>query len=60
MNCELIRTIESTPDTVITLVNNEKIMVKESVQEVMDKTMQYKQEVFRFPEHQNISPGGAK
>ncbi len=49
INCDLIRTVEATPDTLITLANNEKLMVKESVQEVLDKALQYKQEVFKFP-----------
>lgn len=49
VNCELIKYVESTPDTVITLADNEKILVKESVPEVIDATRKYKQEVFRFP-----------
>ena len=30
LNCDLIETIEETPDTVITLVNGKKIIVKEN------------------------------
>lgn len=54
LNCELIRTVEATPDTVITLVNNEKMMVQEKVDEVIDRTLRYKQEVFRFPTKQEL------
>jgi flagellar protein FlbD len=49
VNCELIKYVESTPDTMITLAGGEKIMVKESVPDVIAATMKYKQEVFRFP-----------
>ncbi|MFH0925097.1 MAG: flagellar FlbD family protein [bacterium] len=41
INAGLIKYVESTPDTVITLLNNEKIMVKESVQEVCEKVIEY-------------------
>jgi flagellar protein FlbD len=49
VNCELIKYVEATPDTVLTLSNNEKIMVRESVPEVIAATVKFKQEVFRFP-----------
>jgi flagellar protein FlbD len=49
VNCELIKYVESTPDTMITLAGGEKIMVKESVPEVIEATKKYKQEVFHFP-----------
>ena len=41
LNCELIKTIEATPDTVITLTSGEKLMVKESVQAVVDQSTHY-------------------
>ncbi len=41
LNCELIKTIEATPDTVITLTSGEKLMVKESVQTVVDQSTHY-------------------
>lgn len=41
LNCELIKTIESTPDTVICLTGGEKLMVREPVADVMSKTMDY-------------------
>jgi flagellar protein FlbD len=48
INCELIKFVEATPDTVITLVDNEKFMVKESVDHVIFATKRYKQDLFRF------------
>lgn len=35
LNATLIEVVEATPDTVITLVNNKKIVVKEPVDEVV-------------------------
>jgi flagellar protein FlbD len=42
LNAELIRSVESTPDTVITLTSGEKILVKDSVKEVIKKIIIYK------------------
>lgn len=49
LNCEWIKTVEATPDTVITLLNGEKFMVSESVDTVVQNTMQYRQRIFRAP-----------
>jgi flagellar protein FlbD len=42
LNAELILSVESTPDTVITLTNNQKILVKESAEDVFKKIIIYK------------------
>ncbi len=42
LNAELVRTVESTPDTVITLSNGEKILVKENPEDVVRKIILYK------------------
>jgi flagellar protein FlbD len=41
MNAEKIRYIEATPDTVVCSDTGEKLMVKESLQEVMKKAIEY-------------------
>jgi len=41
VNAELIELIESTPDTILTLTTGRKIMVKESVEEVVKKVKEY-------------------
>jgi flagellar protein FlbD len=41
VNAELIQYVEATPDTVITLVNHEKLVVKEPVDEVVRRTVEY-------------------
>lgn len=48
INGELIETIESTPDTVITLMNGKKYVVTETVEEVVDKVVQYKGNIFKI------------
>ena len=49
INSDLIEFVESIPDTIITLATGQKIMVKESVEDVVDKTMKYKQEILHKP-----------
>lgn len=46
LNCELIEMVESTPDTIITLNSGKKIVVTESIEEVVDKVIQYKGNIF--------------
>ena len=41
LNAELIREVEATPDTIITLTNGEKIMVHESVDAVVSAVIEY-------------------
>lgn len=46
MNCELIETIESTPDTVVTLRNGKLFIVAEPPEEVVRLTVEYKRMLF--------------
>lgn len=41
VNAELIRFIESRPDTFVTLTTNDRFIVRESVEEVVSRTMAY-------------------
>ena len=41
INAELIKTVESTPDTLITLVNGDRMMVKESMEVIVSKAIEY-------------------
>ncbi len=41
VNAEKIRYVESTPDTIVCCDTGEKLMVKESLQEVMRKAIDY-------------------
>lgn len=41
LNAELIRTVEENPDTIITLVNGDHVVVQERMQEVVDRSIDY-------------------
>ena len=41
VNADMIKFVESTPDTVITLVSGEKLMVRESADEVVRLALEY-------------------
>lgn len=43
LNAELIEQIERTPDTVITLTTGNNIVVRESVRDVVEKIIEYRQ-----------------
>ncbi len=45
VNAELIKFVEATPDTIITLVNDQKVLVQETVDEVLRKVIEYKRSV---------------
>jgi flagellar protein FlbD len=45
LNAELIEQIERTPDTVITLTTGNNIIVRESVDVVLEKIMDYRRHV---------------
>jgi len=41
LNAEIIRTVEENPDTIITLISGEHMVVKESMTEVVKRTIEY-------------------
>ncbi len=43
LNADLIETLEATPDTMVTLSNGRKIIVKNGLEEIMQKTIKYRQ-----------------
>ncbi|HID22200.1 MAG TPA: flagellar protein [Planctomycetaceae bacterium] len=45
VNAELIRFIESRPDTYVTLTTDERFIVRESVEEVVKRSLAYKRAV---------------
>ncbi|HWI51249.1 MAG TPA: flagellar FlbD family protein [Symbiobacteriaceae bacterium] len=45
LNAELIETVEATPDTVITLTTGHKVIVQESVDEVIRLVVAYKRSI---------------
>jgi flagellar protein FlbD len=45
VNAHQIEFIESTPDTVISLISGKKIVIKESVDEVIDRIVSYRRRI---------------
>ena len=46
MNSDLIETIEATPDTVVTLTSQKKLIVRESPQELIEALVAFRRRVF--------------
>ena len=57
-NAELIEMIETTPETLITLTTGKKVVVKETVEEVVEKIKTFKKElilpIIKVNENQNL------
>jgi flagellar protein FlbD len=49
LNAELIRYIESRPDTFVTLTSGERLVVREALDEVMRRALEYQQSKFLLP-----------
>jgi flagellar protein FlbD len=47
VNSDLIKFVEQAPDTVITLLSGEKIVVRESAQDVLDRVVQFRRAVLQ-------------
>jgi len=47
VNSDLIKFVEQAPDTVITLVNGDKIVVRESARDVLDRVVQFRRSVLQ-------------
>ncbi len=47
LNSDLIKFVEQAPDTVITLVNGEKLVVRESSQDVLERVIQFRRSVLQ-------------
>lgn len=45
VNPDLIEHVELTPDTVITLINGQKIMVRETAEEIVERVIAYRRRV---------------
>lgn len=47
LNCDLIETITENPDTTILLTNGSLHIVKEPMQDVIDKTVEFRRRIYR-------------
>lgn len=48
LNCELIETVEATPDSVISTINGKKLVVAETIDEIIEKMVQYKSKILLY------------
>jgi flagellar protein FlbD len=49
LNAELIQEIEAKPDTIVTLTNGQKLMVREPVDAVRRAYIEYRREISKGP-----------
>jgi flagellar protein FlbD len=59
LNSDLIKTAEASPDTMLTLINGEKLIVRESCAQVTKKVLAYRASLFtavagRLPSFPNL------
>ena len=50
INSDLIQSIEETPDTVLTLTNGVKYVIKESAKDVTEKVISFRRKIHPFIE----------
>ena len=55
INSDLIKFVENAPDTVITLTTGEKVMVREAIDEIIARVIEFRQSLFS---HISAPPGG--
>lgn len=48
LNADLIKMLESTPDTIITLTSGDIVIVRESVEEIVRRAIDYQRQVRGF------------
>lgn len=46
LNCDLIKYVEAVPDTLITLTTGEKIWVRDSVDDVIKATIEFRRQIY--------------
>jgi flagellar protein FlbD len=47
VNSDLVKFVEQSPDTVITLINGEKILVREKADEVLNRIVEFRRSVLQ-------------
>ncbi len=45
VNCDLIKYVEAAPDTVITLLNGEKLIVRETTEQVVERVRDFRRSI---------------
>jgi flagellar protein FlbD len=49
VNAELIATVERTPDTMLTLTTGHHLLVKDSVEDVVSRVIEYRRKILAGP-----------
>ena len=56
LNSDLIERVDSTPDTVVTLVDGKKYVVTDTLEEVIDAVRYYRSEVLALSSYIEVEP----
>ena len=64
LNSDLIKTAESSPDTMITLINGEKLIVRESCDDISERVLEYRARLLalvarRLPSLKELQPAAS-
>ncbi len=64
LNSDLIKTAESSPDTMLTLINGEKLIVRESCEDVTERVIEYRARLLalvarRLPSLKQLQPAAS-
>ncbi len=54
VNADLIEFVEETPDTVVSLVTGKKIIVSDSIDELIEKIVEYRRKIGILPNFSGI------
>lgn len=57
VNADLIETVEATPDTVVTLVDGKKYVVRESTDEIVERIHMFRAAILRRVDDPQVSSG---
>ncbi len=49
VNCDLIEFVEESPNTIISMASGRKLVVSESADEIKELVIEYKRQIFGFP-----------
>ncbi len=49
VNADLIESVETTPDTVITLVSGNKLIVRDSMETIQARIIEFKRKIYGSP-----------
>jgi flagellar protein FlbD len=53
VNADLIESVEPTPDTVITLVSGNKLIVRDSMDDIQQRIVEFKRKIYAPPPPQS-------